>query len=490
MLPLLVDVRGMAFSCPFPTAGAIRRASANPSSTLQTLVVHDSCSSDYGGFLLAYCLPILGAFVGLAGAWQLILRSQGPGSFLMRFLTQKGDAISLISHKRIKFTQLLLFALMIYDHINDIAVYKNILKVVDYNSIQDPCVASNERGLFYVHLPNTYTNFGDGTTYPDFVDEVESGFTTFSQYLSYIDEWVEYGAITERSRNENVDAFATFCSEFYVVEGDRGLIRVCSYSDATKGSERCEMVRDVQEEKNQRFKKFVVASIAVVCVKEFLKLLLVLFVWLRAASRELHPVELAFVGESPLLLLLLWRRPSFLYELLLGRRTWKSYLLVFFVEDLLESANQIALVAYFALMVGKQGIAYSIMFSLFVSALKLMKTGNNVFTELQRERVDDATVHVEEDEEEEEEEDGQHAVSSRYELVILSRRLAPRVARVTPVTHVSPVMSDEGRGCDGDGTNDHTTGKKTIVWKDTIEQVGPGGHANLGNADSPGENTS
>jgi hypothetical protein len=151
----------------------------------------------------------------------------------------------------------------------------------------------------------------------------------------------------------------------------------------------------VQKEKNRWFKTFVVASIAVVCVKEFIKLLVVLFVWLCAASRELNPFELVLCGESPFLLWLLWRRPSFLRELLLSRRTWKSHLLVFFVEDVFESVNQIALVSYFALRVEQQGIAFGIMFSLFVSALKLMKTGFNAIAAWQRERVENARVHVE-----------------------------------------------------------------------------------------------
>ena len=59
--------------------------------------------------------------------------------------------------------------------------------------------------------------------------------------------------------------------------------------------------------------------------------------------------------------------------------------------------NQIALVSYFALRVEQQGIAFGIMFSLLVSALKLMKTGFNVITAWQRERADNARVHVADD---------------------------------------------------------------------------------------------
>ena len=231
--------------------------------------------------------------------------------------------------------------------------------------------------------------------YPDGYND-EKGWTNFSQYLWYFDVAVANGNIVNAVRAQQVENFAAFCADFYVVE-DRGLVRECSYNNATKGAERCVRVRNVQKEKNRWFKTFVVASIAIVCVKELIKLLVVLFVWLCAASRELNPFELVLCGESPFLLWLLWRRPSFLRELLLSSRTWKSHLLVFFVEDVFESVNQIALVSYFALRVEQQGIAFGIMFSLFVSALKLMKTGFSVITAWQRDRVGNARVHVADD---------------------------------------------------------------------------------------------
>ena len=222
-------------------------------------------------------------------------------------------------------------------------------------------------------------------------------FANFSQDLSYIDALVDNGFISESQRQDNVKMFSVFCADFYVVE-DHGSIRECSYSNATKGAEGCERVRNVQEEKNHRFKNFILASIAIVCVKEFLKLLLVLFVWLFAASRELHIIELVFVGESPFQLLLLWRRPRFLQELLLTSKTWKSHLLVFFVEDFLESVNQLALVVYFALRVDQQGISIGIMISMALSVLKMMKTGYSAISAWQKERgAKTARVHVDGD---------------------------------------------------------------------------------------------
>ena len=90
----------------------------------------------------------------------------------------------------------------------------------------------------------------------------------------------------------------------------------------------------MQQESYHRFKRFVVSSIAVVCVKVFLKLLLILFVWLGAATRELTHCRAG-----------LRRRISFPTVALSGAnrgfcgscwlltsRTWKSHLLVFFVE--------------------------------------------------------------------------------------------------------------------------------------------------------------
>ena len=155
-------------------------------------------------------------------------------------------------------------------------------------------------------------------------------------------------------------------------------------------------MRNVQQEKNDVFKKFIAASIAIVCVKELFKLLLIISVWLRATSRKLHPIELGLIGESPFCLLLVWRRPNFLQELLLTRKTWVSHLLVFLLEDILESTNQIALVVYFALRVSRQGIEYGIMFSLAASAAKILKTGYNGLMAWKREKknTSSAKVHI------------------------------------------------------------------------------------------------
>ncbi len=96
--------------------------------------------------------------------------------------------------------------------------------------------------------------------------------------------------------------------------------------------------------------------------------------------------------------LLLWRRPHFLADLLLTPKTWSSHLLVFIIEDLFESVPQILLVVYFALKVNQQGISYSIMFSIFLSALKMIKTGYSAVATWQREKGGHAgRVHAEKD---------------------------------------------------------------------------------------------
>ena len=96
---------------------------------------------------------------------------------------------------------------------------------------------------------------------------------------------------------------------------------------------------NVQQGKKKLFVKVAVASLTIVCLKEFAKLQLVFFIWLRASDRKLGPCELGLLAESPLLLLLLWRRPNFLGELLLTPPSLKSRLLIFFVEDVCHSLN-------------------------------------------------------------------------------------------------------------------------------------------------------
>ena len=123
-------------------------------------------------------------------------------------------------------------------------------------------------------------------------------------------------------------------------------------------------------------------------------MLLILSIWLRAPSRKLHPIEVGLIGESPFCLLLVWRRPNFVQELLLSRKTRASILLVFFVEDVLESANQIALVIYFALRVDRQGIEYGIMFSLAASAAKMLRTGYTGLTAWKRENKNTSSAKV------------------------------------------------------------------------------------------------
>ena len=292
------------------------------------------------------------------------------------------------------------------------------------------------QNLRYVH-----TNFVDFSQYLFYTSEVFGDIIkghTFSNIegsvvndgRSVIDGW------SGSNHEDNVKMFASFCENFNEVDS----IQECAYSNATiatsipcvsgdkwfdgtpvapgeclvnfvircvnkgpdgdclvEAAEGCVRVRNVQQERNHHFKKFIVASIAVVCVKELFKALLILSIWLRAPSRKLHPIELGLVGESPFCLLLVWRRPNFLQELLLTSKTWASLLVVFFFEDVLESVNQIALVVYFALRVSQQGIEYGIMFSMAASVAKTLKTGYNGLTAWKKEKknTSSAIVHVE-----------------------------------------------------------------------------------------------
>jgi hypothetical protein len=138
-----------------------------------------------------------------------------------------------------------------------------------------------------------------------------------------------------------------------------------------KARKGCVRVRNVQREKNLDFKPFVVASLVVFAGKELAKALYVLFVWLCASTRQLQPQEVALIGESPFVLLLLWRRPGFKQELLFAKITWQSLLAILFIEDMLEGANQVALVVVFSVSISRQGADSDILFSLIASTLKL-----------------------------------------------------------------------------------------------------------------------
>ena len=417
-MPIIIDLRENEFSCPFPTAEAIREASKG--SVSHTIVLSGPCMSNYGSFLLNYCLPFLVAVVVAFMSWKIGIHFKLTLAAKLSQPLKKDtdDEITLSSHKRLKFFRLGIFAFIMYDIINDISVYESILAVVDNDVFQNPCSTPNQRGSFYPkHVAHLFAwelifTSGKKIRYPDVevYDNlwffIETGFADFTQYSYYTSETViakiVNGAVkvSGSERSDNIQMFASFCENFYKVDS----IRECAYSNATtttsipkvnlgascvsdgpdedrclvEGLEGCVRVRNVQLEKNRRFKKFVVASIVVVCVKELFKMLLILSIWLRAPSRKLHPIEVGLIGESPFCLLLVWRRPNFVQELLLTNSTRISLLIVFFVEEVLESANQIFLVVYFALHVDQQGIEYGVMFSLASSAAKMMKTGYNL----------------------------------------------------------------------------------------------------------------
>jgi len=380
---LTVDLRGMDFDCPFPTAEEIRLASKSGSG-FQTLVLRDPCRSGYGNFLVHYTLPALGALVVLYCAWQLVRRSKHKLALrISRPLRTDGDDVTQTSHKRLKAIFVLSFALMVYDIYNDASVYESMIAVVDNRAFENPCEAPNFPSLFYpAHIKFEFTN-ADGSIYPD-------EYTNFSKYLEYVDDWVYRGLILGSSRDANVDEFAEYCESFYVVNG----VHECAYSDVTKGAEGCVRVENVQQKNNRRFKKFIVASLTIVCMKELAKLLLVLGIWLRASDRKLGPCELGLIAESPFLLLLLWRRPKFLGELLLAPRSLKSLQLVFFFEDVCHSINLLAVAVYFALYVDQQGIAFNIMMTLFTSSLSFINKGRVGAREWWKEVTDLPEAHV------------------------------------------------------------------------------------------------
>ena len=386
---LVVDVRRVTFNCPFPTVESIKAVSEGE----PPLVLRDPCLAGYGNFVVHYALPFLGALGVMYCAWQLVRRSNHElARRISRSLRAHGDDVTRTSHKRLKAIFVLSFAFMVYDVYNDTSVYKSMIAVVDNRAFENPCEAPNSRGLFYPsHVANQFTN-ADNSFYPDVVcdpDCHESNFMTYSEYLGYLDDWVDQKRILASWRDENVAAFAEYCESFYVVNG----VHECAYSKTT-GAEGCVRVKNVLLKNNRRFKKFIVASLTIVCMKELAKLLLVLGIWLRASDRKLGPCELGLIAESPFLLLLLWRRPKFLGELLLAPRSMKSCLLVFFFEDVCHSINLLAIAVYFAMYVDQQGIAFNIMQALFTSSLSLLNKGRVVAQEWWKEVTDLPEAHV------------------------------------------------------------------------------------------------
>ncbi len=154
------------------------------------------------------------------------------------------------------------------------------------------------------------------------------------------------------------------CQRSLGVNGSKGCL--------IEGPETCVRVRNVQQEKNLNFKAFIIASIVVFAVKEFAKALCVLFVWLHASTRKQHPLEVVLVGESPFIVILLWRRRGFAQELLSTKKTLKSIIALFFIEDVLEGVNQVALVTIYSVTITREGIDSGIMFSVVASVLKVL----------------------------------------------------------------------------------------------------------------------
>jgi hypothetical protein len=387
-VPLVVDLRQVEFICPFPTVESIRDASAG----LPPLILRDPCEPDFRIFVMLYLLPGVGAFTVLFLCWKLQQRYVHALKGKCQF--------ACITHFRPQAVRLFLFLFMLYDNINDSIVYKTMFEVVDGDTFDDPCAVVNYRELWYDSMPYDFIN-SDQTRFPAFVcgssggnaNCRESNFTTFTQYVYYVDRedgWLQSGL------DENVDHFVSICNDFYVVGG----IHECSYSNATvvswidvvsyntrcqkssgidelegcriEGPEGCVRVRNVEREKNLDYKPFVVASLVVFAGKEFAKALYVLFVLLRVSTRQLQPLEVALVGESPFVLLLLWRRPGFKQELLFAKKTWQSLLALFFIEDVLEGVNQVALVVIFSVTISRRGVDSAIMFSMVASTLKVV----------------------------------------------------------------------------------------------------------------------
>ncbi len=305
------------------------------------------------------------------------------------------------THKRLKVIRVLLFAFLLYDNINDIQVYNSMLVAVSYHQFQDPCAPVNDRGQFEAKFGQSWNNFDtDFSVMPDVMCDPDrsysnnchsTGYTNFSQYLQLMDVfWSQVGYVIPEFQ-ENIDVFKSLCNDIYVVDGS---IHECSFSNKThvigdwvepepqtqphSHTEGCYRTRNVQKEKNEAFKPFILASIAIVAVKELLKACYVIFIWLSAPSRPLGPNELSVIGETPFLLLLVWRRPKFIRELITTKRTMATHLQILVVEDIVESTNQLLLVIFYALRVNMEGIAYGIMFSLAASACKILMTIYNI----------------------------------------------------------------------------------------------------------------
>ena len=387
---LVIDLTGIEFSCPFPSDASIRRESSSAFSEL--LVRHDPCVSNYSTFLLYFCLPVFVSLCCLLCVRSVLLYGRWKHSAVGRIVSRpaqnssSGLSYTWASHRRLKVFRLLLFSYMLYDIANDITVYKSMLSVVDYAAPGDPCTLLNDRGQFYNYLPWAWSNYDDAASqYPDFIcdadfvtncQEAGSRFTNFSQYLHLMQVmWEKVGSISP-SFQTNIDTFASICTNFIIVDGS---IPECSYVSApTLGPEGCVRTRDVQSEMNQYFKRFIIASIVVVALKELCKVAYILYIWVAAPARKLGPGELSIVGESPLMLLLVWRRAGFLEELLLTRKSCRSHLQVLIYEDVLEGVNQLFLVVWFAVKISKEGIAFGVMFSIASSLLKLCKTVYNI----------------------------------------------------------------------------------------------------------------
>jgi Leucine-rich repeat (LRR) protein len=406
-VPLVVDLRDVKFTCPFPTAQSIRDASGG---SLPPLVLSHHCGPNFRVFIVRYTLPCLGGILVGFVCWKLSKRYDHSKYTSTLNLTA-------ILHFGRKALRVFLFWFMLYDNFNDMMVYRDMMGVAENDTFDNPCAVVNNRGLWYNDEQFSYDNFGlwndySNCLYPTSINRgvfgcVETNFTTFAQYMYYIDIWVDQGVISQSSRDANVDAFTSLCADFYVVDH----VHECSYNNATavswihavvggvanvgqhyvqyeecqrspgvngsegcqiEGPEACVRVRNMEQEKNRNFKSFIVASIVVFAVKEFAKVLYVLFVWLHASTRQLQPLEVALVGESPLVVVLLWSRPGFMHELLFTTKTWKSALAFFFIEDVLEGANQLALVIVFSVTITREGIDSGIMFSVVASVLKVI----------------------------------------------------------------------------------------------------------------------
>jgi hypothetical protein len=134
--PLIVDLRGIIFSCPFPSEAAIRGASPHGKSSL--LLLRDPCVSDYKKFVLIYFFPILGGAAALFGCYKFLNPffcgvNAGPPS---QAETGTDSAPSQSSINWLKVYRIVFFGFLMYDFINDIIVYKYMLVAVDYSEFQ------------------------------------------------------------------------------------------------------------------------------------------------------------------------------------------------------------------------------------------------------------------------------------------------------------------------------------------------------------------